>query len=95
MGETILEVRDLVTAFDTEDHGQLVAVDGISLTAASVTLDPDALRAREVEAGGIITIWIIPHTWEVTNLHGRQLGEGVNLEFDVLAKYVEGIVGLD
>ncbi len=53
-----------------------VAVDGISLTVASV--DEDAFD-----------IWLIPHTLELTNLGERRAGDPVNLEFDILAKYVE------
>ena len=53
-----------------------VAVDGISLTVAE--LNPDHF-----------VVWIIPHTWQVTNLHQRKPGDHVNLEFDLIAKYVE------
>ena len=53
-----------------------VAIDGISLTVAE--LHPDRF-----------VVWIIPHTWQVTNLHQRRPGDRVNLEFDVIAKYVE------
>jgi riboflavin synthase len=56
-----------------------VAVDGISLTVASV------LR-------GGFRIWIIPHTFEVTALRERQVGDAVNLEADMLGKYVERFV---
>lgn len=56
-----------------------VAVDGISLTVAEVTNDSFAL-------------WIIPHTHEVTALRERMVGDQVNLEADLLAKYVEKIV---
>ena len=55
-----------------------VAVDGISLTVAEV----DDANAR-------FTLWIIPHTHEVTHLHTRTAGQRVNLEFDILAKYLE------
>jgi len=58
-----------------------IAVDGISLTVAEV-------RERS------FVCWIIPHTHEVTNLRERRKGECVNLEFDLLAKYVERIVAL-
>ena len=57
-----------------------VAVDGISLTVAE--LHPDRF-----------VIWIIPHTWQVTNLHQRRPGDRVNLEFDLIAKYVERMLG--
>jgi riboflavin synthase len=53
-----------------------VAVDGISLTVAGV--QKDGFR-----------IWIIPHTFEVTNLRQRRVGDAVNLEADLLGKYVE------
>ena len=56
-----------------------IAVDGISLTVAEV---------REAS----FVCWIIPHTREVTNLRGQGKGGRVNLEFDLLAKYVERIV---
>jgi len=60
-------------------HKGSVAVDGISLTVAEV--DGDAFAA-----------WVIPHTMEATNLSGRREGEAVNLEFDMLGKYVEKLV---
>lgn len=57
-----------------------VAVDGISLTVADVS-----------DASGTFDIWLIPHTMAVTNLRERHAGDAVNLEFDILAKYVERI----
>ena len=53
-----------------------ITVDGISLTIA------------EVDESGF-AIWLIPHTMEVTNLHTKQVGDRVNLEYDLIAKYVE------
>ena len=53
-----------------------IAVDGISLTVAEIG-----------EASFVL--WIIPHTLERTNLGRRRAGERVNLEYDLLAKYVE------
>ena len=38
------------------------------------------------------SIWIIPHTREATNLRAATAGKPVNLEFDMLAKYVERIL---
>jgi riboflavin synthase len=57
-------------------HKGCVTVDGISLTVA------------EVDESGF-AIWLIPHTMEVTNLHTKQVGDLVNLEYDLIAKYVE------
>ncbi len=53
-----------------------ITIDGISLTIASLTDDE-------------FSIAVIPHTAEVTTLGSRQAGDLVNLEVDVLAKYVE------
>jgi riboflavin synthase len=56
-----------------------VALDGISLTVAKV------LENR-------FQIWIIPHTYQVTNLHTRSEGELINIETDLLGKYVERFI---
>ena len=56
-----------------------IAVDGISLTVASVT-------------AGTFSVALIPETLERTNLGAAAPGQPVNLEVDVLAKYVEKLV---
>jgi len=56
-----------------------VAVDGVSLTVVDV-------------AGHQFSVAVIPHTSEVTTLGHRRPGDRVNLEFDLVAKYVEGLV---
>jgi riboflavin synthase len=56
-----------------------IAIDGISLTVAEVGVES-------------FVVWIIPHTLAVTNLRAKKPGEAVNLEFDLLAKYVERIL---
>lgn len=56
-----------------------VAIEGISLTLV------------DVDAGGF-SVSIIPHTWDVTNLSSKSVGDPVNLEADVLSKYVEAHV---
>jgi riboflavin synthase len=58
-----------------------VAIDGISLTIGRVE-------------GRRFNVWIIPHTYEVTTLRDRQAGDQVNLECDLLAKYVEKMSGV-
>ena len=60
-----------------------LAVDGVSLTVAG--LDDDA----GPEAATIVTVSLIPETLTRTTLGLRRQGELVNLEVDVLAKYVE------
>ena len=56
-----------------------IAVDGISLTIAGVKKKS-------------FRIWIIPHTYEVTALRQRSVGDAVNLEADLIGKYVEKFV---
>jgi riboflavin synthase len=57
-------------------HKGSIAIDGISLTVAEVEDDHFA-------------VWLIPHTLSVTNLKEKKAGDPVNLEFDMLGKYVE------
>jgi len=57
-----------------------VAVEGISLTVASLADDH-------------FEIAVIPKTWELTNLSSLSPGDAVNLEADVIAKYVERMLG--
>ena len=56
-----------------------IAVEGISLTIANLTDD-------------YFEIAMIPKTWEVTNFSQLKPGDEVNLEVDVIAKYVERIL---
>ena len=53
-----------------------VAVNGISLTVAEIL--PESFA-----------VWVIPHTRRSTNLQGTVPGDQVNVEFDILAKYIE------
>ena len=56
-----------------------IAVDGVSLTVASLK-------------GNEFAVSIIPHTMEVTTFKSLKVGNRVNLEFDVLGKYVERLL---
>lgn len=55
-----------------------ITIDGISLTIAKIQEN-------------LLEFWITPHTFERTNLQVKQAGDSVNLEVDMLAKYVEKI----
>jgi riboflavin synthase len=56
-----------------------IAIDGISLTVASIE-------------DRILSVTIIPHTYEVTALKARKAGDRVNLECDIFAKYLEKMI---
>jgi len=57
-----------------------IAVDGVSLTV----VEPE---------GSEFNTWIIPHTLANTNLGSRRAGDAVNVEYDVMAKYAERLLG--
>jgi riboflavin synthase len=58
-----------------------ICIDGVSLTVGSID---DATRA--------VTLWLIPETLEKTTLRLKVKGDSVNIEVDVLAKYVERLL---
>jgi riboflavin synthase len=59
-----------------------LAIEGISLTVAAID-------------GAKVRVAIIPHTAEVTNLRSLKAGDPVNLEVDVIAKYVEKMLAAE
>jgi riboflavin synthase len=77
---TVRPPVDLMKYFATKGS---VASDGVSLTVA---------RANE---DGTFEVAIIPHTWQVTTLGNLQVGNMVNLEIDMLARYVARMIGAD
>lgn len=56
-----------------------IAINGISLTVAEVLEES-------------FVVWIIPHTYAVTNIRTLKPGDELNLEFDLLAKYMERLM---
>ncbi len=60
------------------DEGS-IAIDGISLTIASLR-------------GNLVGVSVIPHTWKNTNLINRKIGDKVNIETDMIAKYIEKLL---
>jgi riboflavin synthase len=75
----IVDVPPTLTKYMVEKGS--VAVDGISLT----------IIARDDHS---FSFESIPHTWEVTRLHTLKLGSNVNIEVDVVAKYVEQLMNV-
>ena len=62
----------------TIDEGS-IAIEGISLTIAKLN-------------GNKVGVSVIPHTWKNTTLSGKRTGDKVNIETDVIAKYVEKLL---
>lgn len=63
-------------------HKGSIAISGISLTVASIE-------------GSRVSVCIIPKTWEVTSLSQLQVGDKINIEVDLIAKYVEKLVAVN
>jgi len=59
-----------------------VCIDGVSLTSAKVSND-------------FFIVSIIPHTWKVTTLGNLKASDSVNLEFDIIGKYISRIIELN
>lgn len=87
-----------VRSVDADGEGARMWVDVPSgllryiVEKGSVTLDGVSLTVSDVDGSGL-EVALIPHTLAVTTLGQRRPGEAVNLEVDVLAKYVERLLG--
>ena len=58
-----------------------ICLDGVSLTVRSID-----------DSNNVVTVWLIPETLAATNLSAKSAGDLVNVEVDVLAKYVERLL---
>jgi riboflavin synthase len=58
-----------------------ICLDGVSLTVGEIN-----------DSNNVVTVWLIPETLERTNLSSKQSGDLINVEVDVLAKYVERLL---
>ena len=77
--DTIIEISPAesdVTSLKYVVPKGCITLDGISLTIYSVNESS-------------FSVWLIPHTLEVTNLHSKSVGNPINIEYDMIAKYLE------
>lgn len=78
-----------------QDHRLTVSLPpehrGLVIPKGSICLDGISLTAAEVSADSV-TCWIIPHTLEVTHLKAMAPGRRMNVEFDMLGKYVQNLL---
>lgn len=58
-----------------------ICLDGVSLTVGTIN-----------DATNTVTVWLIPETLQQTNLSSKKVGDLVNVEVDILAKYVERLI---
>lgn len=59
-----------------------IALDGVSLTVGEIN-----------DSTSAVTVWLIPETLAKTNLSHKRIGDSINIEVDVLAKYVQRLLG--
>jgi riboflavin synthase len=58
----------------------------------SIALDGVSLTVGEINDANLVTVWLIPETLARTNLVAKQPGDLVNVEVDLIAKYVERLI---
>jgi len=58
----------------------------------SIALDGVSLTVGEINDANLVTVWLIPETLDRTNLAAKQSGELVNVEVDLISKYVERLI---
>ncbi len=76
--------------FDITVPGELMKY---VVAQGSITLDGVSLTVGSLEDGSnLVTVWLIPETLAKTNLGGKKPGDLVNVEVDILAKYVERLM---
>ena len=85
-------IGSIVEIEKSEPWGKLVVGFGIDLEKyfvykGSVCLDGISLTVAEIK-GAQLTCYVIPHTFKETNLQYKQVGDGINIECDMLGKYV-------
>lgn len=88
--DDIGKILDL--SIDGQDHRYEVALPPsiykYCISKGSLCLDGISLTIAELKDSSAV-FWITPHTYEATNLHAKNVGDTINLEADLLAKYVE------
>ena len=92
LGE-VLSIRNSNNSWLLELSWKDIAFDRFICDKASITVDGISLTvAGSTEIGRGFSIAVIPHTWENTSLKYLEVGSLVNLEADLIAKYVESLL---
>lgn len=71
------------------DVGLPQEVEAVTILHGSVTLNGVSLTVNELMSGSVCQVALIPFTWEHTNLSGLEPGSPLNVEGDVIGKYVQ------
>lgn len=87
----------LIRIITEEDNALVISIEiekdlqKYLISKGSITVDGISLTVAKLEESGF-SVWIIPHTSQVTTMGKRQPGDRVNIECDMLGKYIERLV---
>lgn len=88
-----VDTTGTISAMEKEETGWLITIEypdefkNMIVGRGSITVEGISLTVAR-EEGNNFTMAIIPYTWDHTNLQYKKVGDSVNLEFDVIGKYV-------
>lgn len=93
-------VGEVVTVARFGEHVKIdftmpAIVDEVTILHGSITFNGISLTVNALPAPGVAQVSIIPHTWAVTNLPDLRVGDRVNLEGDMIGKYVRQLIARD
>ena len=79
-----------------EPNGEHVLIDvaipddvaDVTVLHGSITINGVSLTVNELPGDGVVQVALIPHTWAHTNLADLAVGDGVNVEGDMVGKFV-------
>ncbi|MDZ7806067.1 MAG: riboflavin synthase [Gracilimonas sp.] len=88
-----VDTTGTITEIEKEETGWLLTIEypsefeNMIVGRGSVTMEGISLTVAR-DSGNTFVVAIIPYTWDYTNLKGKKIGDKVNLEFDIIGKYV-------
>ncbi|MEQ9265582.1 MAG: riboflavin synthase [Balneolaceae bacterium] len=88
-----VDTTGTIISLEKEETGWLIGVSypeefaNMIVGRGSITMEGISLTIAREEKNEF-TIAIIPYTWEHTNLNNKKIGDSLNLEFDIIGKYV-------
>lgn len=88
-----VDTTGAVSRIEKEETGWLMTIeypeefDNMIVGRGSISMEGISMTVAR-EQGNEFTVAIIPYTWEHTNLKDKKIGDPINLEFDVIGKYV-------
>jgi riboflavin synthase len=85
-----IEPREELTLIDFSLPDEVV---GVTVLHGSITLNGISLTVNDLPAPGVCQVSIIPFTWEHTAIGGLREGDGVNVEGDMIGKFVRNLLG--